>query len=94
MFVRFHRSLLIYLAALHFAMLTLFTCFVHGLAHSLCSLLCWTVEIHEYMFTLKTRFTGTTTFVVITGNTPIERVSGNNYCCELVFKNFNQPTRG
>ena len=30
--------------------------------------------------------------VVSTGNTPIERVPGDNYCREQVFRNSNQPT--
>ena len=43
---------------------------VHGLAHSLCSLPHGTVEILEYVFTLKTSFTGTNTFL-FTRNTPL-----------------------
>ena len=44
---------------------------VHGLEHSLRSLLRGTVEIHEYVFTLKTRLTGGKNgFVVVTRNTP------------------------
>ena len=41
-----------------------------SLAHSLCSFPHETVEIHEYVFTLKTRSTGTNAFLVITRNTP------------------------
>ena len=52
-----------YSAALPFAMLTFLTCSVHGLVHSLCSLLCGTVEIHECMFALTTQFTGTITLL-------------------------------
>jgi len=43
---------------------------VHGLAHSLRSLPRGTVVIHEYVFTLKSCFTGTNAILVVTGNTP------------------------
>ena len=45
---------------------------IHGLAHSLRSLPRGTVEIHEYVFMLKSRFTGTIKILVISRNTPIE----------------------
>merc|ERR1711951_255680 len=44
---------------------------VHGLAHSLRSLPHGTVEIHEYVFTLKTRFTGTIEILVVSRNRPM-----------------------
>ena len=46
---------------------------VHGLAHSLCSLPCRTVEILEYVFTLLSRFMGTNAFLVLTRNTTLVR---------------------
>ena len=45
---------------------------VYELGHSLSSLPCGTIEIHEYVFTLWTRFTGTNTFWVVSRNTPRE----------------------
>ena len=42
---------------------------IHGLAHSLCSLSREIVETLEYVFTLKTHFTGTIEVLVVTGNT-------------------------
>ena len=45
--------------------------FTGWLAHSLCSLPRGTVEIHESVFTLKTRSTGTNMFDVVTRNTPV-----------------------
>ena len=43
---------------------------VHGLAHSLRSLPRGTVEIHESVFTLRTRSMGTNAIIVVTRNTP------------------------
>ena len=40
--------------------------FIHRLAHSLRSLSRGTIEIYEYVFTLKTPLTGTIDFVVVT----------------------------
>ena len=58
-------------AALRFATLALLARSVHGLAHSLRSLPRGTVEIHESVFMLKSYFTGTIEFLVVTGNTPV-----------------------
>ena len=60
-FVRSHRSLapLTRFAALHYARLASLARSIHGLAHSLRSLPRGTVEIHEYVFMLKSRSTGT-----------------------------------
>ena len=52
------------------ALLALLACSVHGLAHSLCSLPCGTVEIPEYVFTLKTSLVVMDAFFVFTINTP------------------------
>ena len=43
---------------------------IHGLAHSLRSLPRGTVEILEYMLTLRTRSMGINAIVVVTRNTP------------------------
>ena len=51
-------------------MLALLARSVHGLAHSLRSLPRGTVEIHETVFTLKSRTMGTNVIFVITRNTP------------------------
>ena len=48
----------------------LLACSAHGLTHSLRSLPCGTVEIHEYVFMLRTRFTGTNAFFILTRNMP------------------------
>ena len=55
---------------------------VHGLAHSLRSLPCGTVEILEYVFTLLSRFTGTNAFFIFTRNTPYvaNMLLKLNYC--------------
>ena len=45
---------------------------IHGLAHSLRSLPRGTVEIHESVFMLKSRFMGTIEILVVTRNTPKE----------------------
>ena len=52
-------------------MLALLTRSVHGLAHSLRSLSRGTVEIFEYVFTLKTRFAVTIEILVVGRNTPM-----------------------
>merc|ERR1712168_399534 len=57
-------------AALRFATLASLARSIHGLAHSLRSLPRGTVVIHESVFTLKTRYTGTNLFDVVTRNTP------------------------
>ena len=56
--------------SLRSAMLASLARSVHGLAHSLRSLPRGTVDIHESVFTLKTRFTGTIEILVVTRNTP------------------------
>ena len=43
---------------------------IHGLARSLRSLPRGTVEIHEYVFKLKSRFTGTIEVFVVSRDTP------------------------
>ena len=61
-----------YSAHLLHSNLPCYACFahsVHGLAHSLRTLLRGTVEIHENVFKLKTRLTGINAIVVITRNT-------------------------
>ena len=58
-------------AALRIAKLASLACSVHGLAHSLRSLPRGTVEIHESVFTLRTRLAGAYAFLVFTRNTPI-----------------------
>ena len=58
-------------SCVRFATLTLLACSVHGLAHSLCSLLRGRVEILEYVLTLLSRFTGRNEFLAVTTNTPI-----------------------
>ena len=60
-------------ASLHslcFATLTSLAHSIHGLAHSLRSLPRGTFEIHEYVFTLWSRFMGTSEILVISRNTP------------------------
>ena len=57
-------------AALRFATLASLARSVRGLAHSLRSLPRGTVEIHESVFMLKSRFTGTNAILVVTRNTP------------------------
>ena len=57
-------------AALRFATLALLARSVHGLAHSLRSLPCGTVEIHESVFMLRSRSKETNAIVVVTINTP------------------------
>ena len=42
---------------------------IHEFPHSLCSSPCRTVEICEYVFTLRTRLTETIEVLVISGNT-------------------------
>ena len=49
-----------------------FTCSIHGLAHSLCSLPRGTSEIFVYVLTLIARLTGTNAFFIFTRNTPIK----------------------
>merc|ERR1712168_840805 len=58
-------------AALRFATLALLARSIHGLAHSLCSLPCGTVEINESVFTLKSHFNETNVFDVVTRNMPL-----------------------
>ena len=58
-------------AALCFAMLASLACSVHVLAHSFRSLPHGTVEIHEYVFILRTRLTGIKAIIVVTRNTPL-----------------------
>ena len=69
MFIRSHRSLCS-LATQRSASLARS---VHGLAHSLRSLPCGTVEILEYVFILSSRFTGMNAFLALTRNTPLFR---------------------
>ena len=47
---------------------------VQGLAHSLRSLPRGTVVIPEYVFTLKSCFTGTIEILVVTRNTPLKLI--------------------
>jgi len=70
-FVRLLRSL----APQCSAMLASLACSVHGLAHSLCSLPRGTAKIHEYVFTLLTRYTATNAFLIFTENTLLVLVS-------------------
>ena len=77
-------------AALRFATLVSLARYVHGLAHSLCSLPRGTVEILEYVFTLLSRFTGSNAFFIFTRNTPILQVSHHPpiSACHAESKNF------
>ena len=59
---------------------------IHVLAHSLCSLSRGTVEIHEYVFSLLSRFTGTNAFLVVTRNTPSVSLSNNEQTHHLLFR--------
>ena len=63
-------------AALHFPTLALLPRSVHGLAHSLRSLPHGTVDIHKYVFALKTRLAGMNAFFVFTRNTPNDQKHG------------------
>ena len=54
----------------HSATLVLLARSINGLAHSLCSLPCWTVEFFEHVFTLLSRFTGRNAFMALTRNPP------------------------
>ena len=66
-FVRSHRSLAPQRsAALRSAPLASLARSVHGLAHSLRSLPCGTVEIHKSVFTLRSRSKETNAIVVVT----------------------------
>ena len=56
-------TLLTRFAVLRFATLALPARSIHELAHSLCPLPRGMVEIHERVFTLKTRFAGTNAFL-------------------------------
>ena len=57
------------LAALRLVTLALFDRSMHGIAHSISSLPCWTLEFHEYVFMLLLRSLGMNAIVVVTRNT-------------------------
>ena len=67
-----------------FATLASLACSIHGLAHSLCSLPHGTVEIHESVFTLRSRSKETIAIVVVTRNTPFDN---------RIWKARSVPTR-
>ena len=61
-----------------------FAHFVHGLAHLPCSLSHGTVEIHDYVLTLKTCFTGTNAVIYVTRN-PLSANFGHILPCNYVY---------
>ena len=71
-------------AALRLTMLASLIRSIYGLAHSLCSLPRGMIEIHEYVFTLKTSLARMNAFLY--------SLETRHYICDLIaFRRFSDP---